>query len=64
MVLRTGKNRQIRRMFEAAGVTVLRLLRVSFGPLNLGDLPPGRWRPLQPEELAALRRATDPHARG
>jgi 23S rRNA pseudouridine2605 synthase len=51
-------------MFEAAGVTVLRLLRVSFGPLNLGDLPPGRWRPLQPEELAALRRATDPHARG
>lgn len=57
MVLRTGKNRQIRRMFEAAGVTVLRLLRVRFGPLELGDLPPGRWRPVTAAELSALRSA-------
>lgn len=58
MVLGTGKNRQIRRMFEAAGLPVLRLLRVRFGPLELGDLPPGRWRPVTAPELAALRRAT------
>ncbi len=57
MVLRTGRNRQIRRMFEAAGGTVLRLLRVRFGPLELGDLPPGRWRPVTAAELSALRSA-------
>jgi len=58
MVLGTGKNRQIRRMFEAAGQPVLRLLRVRFGPLDLGDLAPGAWRYLTPPELSALRRAT------
>jgi 16S rRNA U516 pseudouridylate synthase RsuA-like enzyme len=58
MVLGTGKNRQIRRMFEAAGQPVLRLLRVRFGPLDLGDLAPGAWRHLTPPELSALRRAT------
>ncbi|MBM4155805.1 MAG: rRNA pseudouridine synthase [Lentisphaerae bacterium] len=55
MVLGTGRNRQIRRMFEVAGLPVLRLLRTRFGPLDLGDLPPGRWRPVTDTELAALR---------
>ncbi len=58
MVLGTGKNRQIRRMFDVAGQRVTRLLRVRFGPIELGDLPSGRWRPLRPAELGALRAAT------
>lgn len=58
MVLGTGKNRQIRRMFDAAGQPVLRLLRVRFGPLDLGGLAPGAWRHLTPPEFSALRRAT------
>jgi len=40
----------------AAGLRVLRLIRVRFGPLTLGELPPGRTRPLTPPELAALHR--------
>lgn len=53
-----GKFHQIKRMFEAVGMTVTRLHRESFGPLILGDQPPeGSWRELSPEELTALRRA-------
>ena len=55
LVLGTGRNRQIRRMFEAAGRPVIRLLRIRFGPLELGDLPAGHWRRLSPGELTALR---------
>lgn len=57
MELSQGINRQIRRMCRDLGLTVLRLVRVSQGPLALGDLPPGRCRELTPEELATLRRA-------
>lgn len=52
-----GKNRQIRRMAEAVGLQVVDLFRVRIGPLTLGDLPEGRWRPLSPNERAALIRA-------
>lgn len=52
-----GRNRQVRRMFEAVGRQVRRLHRSHFGPLTLGDLPPGHHRPLTADELAALRRA-------
>jgi len=56
MVLREGRKRQIRRMVEKVGYQVLRLIRVRMGPLRLGDLPPGAYRPLTREELAAIRR--------
>ncbi len=49
-----GKKRQVRRMFEWAGVKVLRLVRVRIGSLNLGDLPVGGYRELNPAEIAAL----------
>ena len=57
MELHQGVNRQIRRMCRDLGLTVLRLVRVSQGPVALGDLPPGACRELAPAELAALRRS-------
>ena len=52
--LSEGRNRQIRRMMDACGVEVLRLLRVSVGPLPLGNLAKGRVRELTPKEKLAL----------
>ncbi|HKH99998.1 MAG TPA: pseudouridine synthase [Candidatus Sulfotelmatobacter sp.] len=57
ITLDEGKNRQIRRMLEAQGVEVLRLVRVSIGPLQLGKLAKGAYRPLAAEEKLALDRA-------
>jgi 23S rRNA pseudouridine2605 synthase len=54
IILDEGRNRQIRRMFAALGVEVLRLLRVAIGPLVLGNLPKGASRPLTDEEKLAL----------
>jgi len=54
IVLDEGRNRQIRRLLEAQGVAVLRLVRMAIGSVRLGDLPKGAWRPLRPEEVAAL----------
>lgn len=51
--LKEGKNREIRRMMAAVGHEVTKLKRVSFGGLELGDLPPGRWREVGEEELRA-----------
>ncbi len=50
-----GLNRQIRRMCRDLGLTVLRLARVSQGPVELGDLPSGKFRDLTPGEVEALR---------
>jgi 23S rRNA pseudouridine2605 synthase len=50
ITLDEGKNRQIRRLLEALGVQVLRLLRVSVGRLELGDLKKGAVRPLTKAE--------------
>jgi 23S rRNA pseudouridine2605 synthase len=55
IVLHEGRNRQVRKMVEAVGHEVVMLRRVRFGPLKLGDLPRGMWRPLTAEEIAALR---------
>lgn len=54
IVIHQGKNRQVRRMCALAGLEVLRLKRVREGPLLLGDLPRGQWRPLGDAEVAAL----------
>jgi 23S rRNA pseudouridine2605 synthase len=57
MTIREGRNRQIRKMCEAVGLTVKRLKRTAIGPLKLGMLKPGAWRELTKQEIAALRRA-------
>ena len=49
-----GRNRQVRRMVEALGATVLKLVRVRIGSIRIGTLPIGNWRPLTPAEVAAL----------
>jgi len=46
-----GKNREIRRMFDAVGHEVTRLMRVAFGPIELGALQPGEWREVGRDEL-------------
>ena len=55
VTIHEGRNRQIRRMCDAAGMHVLRLRRISEGNLQLGRLPLGKWRYLTKEELAGLR---------
>ena len=49
LVIREGRNRQVRRMTAAVGLPTLRLVRVRIGPWSLGDLPPGQWRELEPQ---------------
>ena len=58
LVMREGRNRQIRRVAEQLGHPVRDLLRVSIGPVQLGDLPSGHWRRLHPDEQAALNAVT------
>ncbi|MBQ8536539.1 MAG: rRNA pseudouridine synthase [Clostridia bacterium] len=50
-----GRNRQVRKMFQAVGHQVVLLRRVQFGPLQLGDLGRGQWRYLSAEELRKLK---------
>lgn len=54
LTLHEGRNREVRRLCEAVGLTVDRLTRVKFGPVSLGDLAPGKWRPLSATELRGL----------
>jgi len=63
VVLDEGRNRQIRRLLEAVGIGVLRLVRVAIGPLVLGDLAKGAWRPLTPAERNSLAPAGRPSRR-
>ncbi len=58
IVIREGRNRQVRRMLQAIGHKVVSLRRTAFGPLRLGRLKTGGWRVLSEGEVAALRRAT------
>ena len=61
IVLSDGKNRQIRRMLATLGIEVLRLVRVAIGPLPLGKLAKGAYRPLTAQEKLVLDRAMAEH---
>jgi 23S rRNA pseudouridine2605 synthase len=70
LVLHEGRNRQVRRMFEAVGHRVRRLHRSRYGPLTLEGLEPGAWRELEAFEVERLRsigapaRGSRPRGRG
>jgi 23S rRNA pseudouridine2605 synthase len=56
ITIHEGRNRQIRRMCDAAGVRVTRLRRIAEGPVRLGDLKKGSWRYLTAEEIEHLKK--------
>jgi 23S rRNA pseudouridine2605 synthase len=55
LIMHEGRKRQIRRVAAALGHPVRRLIRVRIGPIQLGQLKPGEWRPVTEAEMAALR---------
>ncbi|MGD8531268.1 MAG: pseudouridine synthase, partial [Syntrophobacterales bacterium] len=57
ITLREGRNHQVKRMCAAVGCPVLRLRRTKIGPIDLGNLQPGRSRRLKASEVRALRKA-------
>lgn len=65
VVLTEGRNREVRRLLRAVGVSVVSLARVRFGPFRLGDLESGRWRPAYKREITQARelihRRKSPH---
>ena len=60
VVIHEGRNRQVRRMLEAVGHPVVRLVRTRIGPLADRRLKPGEWRPLTTDEVRALEKAVAP----
>jgi 23S rRNA pseudouridine2605 synthase len=59
ITIHEGRKRQVKRMCEAVGHPVKRLERIRLGPLELGDLPRGRWRKLTGPEIDALMAASE-----
>ncbi|MBF0135485.1 MAG: rRNA pseudouridine synthase [Magnetococcus sp. DMHC-1] len=57
LTLREGRNHLIRRIFATLSMEVSRLMRVAYGGVNMGELPVGKWRPLDPQESLRLRQA-------
>jgi pseudouridine synthase len=55
LTISEGRNRQVRRMVEAVGSKVIKLVRVAIGPVRIGDLQIGKWRPLTDAEVRSLR---------
>jgi 23S rRNA pseudouridine2605 synthase len=64
IVVHEGRNRLVRRMFEAVGHPVRRLVRTRVGPIGDRGLAPGEWRPLRPREVQALYAAATGGATG
>jgi len=64
LVIHEGRNRQVRRMCEAVGHPVRRLVRTRIGPVRDTNLAPGRWRHLTVDEVLSLAAAADPGALG
>ncbi len=64
MVLAEGRNREIRRIAARLGHKVMKLKRIAFGPIRLGQLPPGAYRQLTAQELKRLRALLRPAAEG
>jgi 23S rRNA pseudouridine2605 synthase len=64
IVIHEGRNRQVRRMCEAVGHPVRRLVRTRIGPVGDAMLRPGRWRHLEPGEVRALYGAAAPQSHG
>ena len=60
ITIHEGRNRQVRRMFDAVGHEVLRLVRTRIGPLSDPSLQPGAWRELMRDEVLDLQRAISP----
>lgn len=54
LVMQEGRKREVRRLLDAVGVSLRRLKRIRFGPVELGRMKPGEWRDLEPAEVAAL----------
>ena len=57
LAIHEGRQRQVRKMFDAVGHPVMRLRRVRIGPIEDPNIPPGHWRELSPQEIAKLQRA-------
>jgi 23S rRNA pseudouridine2605 synthase len=60
LTIHEGRKHQVKRMLAAVGHPVTELHRVRYGPLTTEGLAPGEWRELTADEIAALRRATEP----
>lgn len=60
VVMREGKRREVRRMLDAIGHPVRRLFRHRFGPIEIGRLPPGKWRYLTADEVETLSPPPEP----
>ena len=56
ITIHEGRNRQVRRMCQAAGLHVTRLRSIAEGAVSLGDLPKGKWRYLTEQEIAHLKK--------
>lgn len=56
ILMREGRKREVRRLFDAVGYPVRRLVRERLGPIRLGELPPGQWVELTAREVEAIRR--------
>jgi pseudouridine synthase len=59
-----GRNRQVRRMLEAVDSKVLKLVRTAIGPIRIGDLPIGKWRPLTGQEVQVLSQSAPVSRKG